>query len=209
MSTLRFDDNIEVRQNLHLVARERGKIVDRRDGHNIFLDIGRQWLAELITYASFSPDLPQRDDRIKYLGTGIGGTRQLALATANSGDLLADYGGTNTQTDLVPSVTQLERPVRVTGGSGGPAVGDRWVERVSAPPLWPTAQSVTFYRMFSQVEVSYTPYITVPLSEIGLFTADANPESQHNPGLMVAYDTFDTLSKTSAVEIEVRWTLQF
>jgi len=208
---INLKDDIEVKQNLTLVARERGKIVDRREGHNIFLDVGRQWLAELIAYISFFPETTQRDDRIKYMGLGIGGTRQLALPTANSGALLADYPGTNNQTDLLPTVSQLERPVRVTGDpGGGPPIGtDEWIGQVAAPPTWPTPQSVTFFRVFTQLEISYGPYLTVPISELGLFTAAANPAFQYNAGYMVAYDTVDTISKTSAIEIEVRWTFQF
>jgi hypothetical protein len=43
----RLFENIEVRSNLSLVARERVKIVARRDGHNIWLNLGREYLASL------------------------------------------------------------------------------------------------------------------------------------------------------------------
>jgi hypothetical protein len=55
--------------------------------------------------------------------------------------------------------------------------------------------------------VSYTPFLTVPLSEIGLFTNAANPNIYNNGP--VAYDTFDTISKTSAFNLEVDWTVRF
>lgn len=207
MSRLRIVDTIEVKQNLKLIARERGKIIARREGHNIWLDLGREWIANLIGLQSLSPDVVQEDNRIKYMGLGIGGTRQLAPATANSGDLLADYPGTNNQTDTDPTVTTLERPVRVTGGSGAPAAGDMWLETCQVPTDHPTATSAVFRRVFTQIEVSYSPYLTVPMSEIGLFHAGADPEYYlNNP---VAYDTFDTISKTVAVELEVEWTIRF
>jgi len=207
MSTkLRLVETIRVRQNLIITARERGKIVARREGHNIWLDLGSEWLAALIGYYSLSPDTPERDDRIKYMGLGIGGNRQLALATANSGVLNSDYGGTNNQTDTDPTITTLERPVRVSGGSGAPAAGDAWVVSVQAPPGHPIASQAVFQRVFTQLEVSYYPYLTVPLSEIGLFTSAADPQYyKNNP---VAYDTFDTISKTVAVELEVEWTIR-
>jgi hypothetical protein len=204
---IRLFEDIEVKQNLKIIARERGKIVARRDGHNIWLDLGREWLANLIGYESYSPDTPQEDNRIKYMGLGIGGTRQLAPATANSGDLLSDYPGTNNQTDTDPTVTVLERPVRVTGGSGAPAAGDAWLGAVQVPTSHLVATSATFRRVFTQTEVSYYPYLTVPLSEIALFTAGADAQYYlNNP---VAYDTFDTISKTVAVELEVEWTIRF
>ena len=80
----RFVETVEVRNNLVLTARERGKIVARREGHNIWLNLGREYLASLIDYISFSPLTPERNDRIQYMGVGIGGTRQLALGVANS-----------------------------------------------------------------------------------------------------------------------------
>ena len=117
---MRFSEDIQVKQNLHLVARERGKIVARRDGHNIFVDLGREWLSRLIAYQSYSPDVYQRDDRVRYMGFGIGGNRQLALPTANSfpiGGAGNPYAasshtgiGANQQTDLDRTVTTLLLP---------------------------------------------------------------------------------------------------
>ena len=133
---LQTSDEIEVKQNLSLTMRERGKLVDRRVGHNIWLNLGREYLAQLISYSSFSPDVPERDDRVKYMGLGIGGTRQLAPATANNPPVSPPYTGVNSQTDLDPTITTIERPVRVSGGSSAyPDVsGDAWLGRIQAPP---------------------------------------------------------------------------
>jgi hypothetical protein len=207
---LPFDETIEVRSNLILTTRERGKLVARRKGHNIFLNLGREWLTQLIAYSSFSPLTTFTDDRIRYMGLGIGGNRQLAPSTANSAPLLTAYPGTNAQVDTDPTVTRLERPVRVSGGSTDfPAylASDTWIGQVQAPSNFPSAREVTFARLFTQLEISYLPYLTVPLSEVMLFTNGAGPHVYNNTG--VAYDVFDTLSKTDAFELEVAWTLQF
>lgn len=200
-------DRIPVKQNLSLTLRERGKIVDRRDGHNIWLDLGREWIAKLIAYSSFSPDTPEEDYRVKYMGLGIGGTRQLVSPVPSP--VGTTYAGTNTQTDTDPTILRLERPVRVLGSeSAYPGVaGDQWVGRVQAPADHITATSTTFRRVFTSSEVSYGSFLTVPLSEVGLFTAAADPENYQNT--MIAYDTFDTLSKTSAFDLEVVWTIRF
>jgi hypothetical protein len=202
-------DNIEVKQNLHIVVRERGKIVARRDGHNIWLNLGREYLSQLIAYATFSPDTTERDDRVRYMGFGIGGTRQLAPAAADNPPISPPYIGTNLQTDLDATVTYLERPVRISGSDTNypGLIGDVWVGQIQAPATHDTATSVTFKRLFTSGEVSYTPFLSVPLSEVGLFTSAADPNNyRNNP---IAYDTFDTLSKTLAVEIEVDWTIRF
>lgn len=207
-------DDIEVRSNLFLTARERGKIVARREGHNIWLNLGREYLAQLIAYASFTPLTPERNDRVRYMGLGIGGSRQIAPGVANASPLGGasppnDYAGTNSQTDEDPTVTRLERPVRVSG-SNTPypgLAGDAWLGQVQAPATHPTATQVTFIRLFTQLDVSYGTYLSVPLSEVMLFTSAANPNVYNNTG--IAYDTFDTLSKTLAFELEVAWTVRF
>lgn len=206
---MRIVDTIQVRSNLIITARERGKVVARREGHNIWLDLGREYLAQLIAYNSFGPDTPVRDDRIKYMGVGIGGTRQLALPTANSAPISPPYTGTNVQTDTSAIVTSLERPVRVSGSSSAyPGIaGDAWVGQIQAPPDLSGGTEVVFRRVFTREEVSYAPFLSVPLSEVMLFTSAADPENYQNTG--VAYDTFDTISKTSAVNVEFVWTIRF
>ena len=200
---------IEVKQNLSLIARERGKIVARRDGHNIWLKLGGEYLAQLIAYSSFSPLTPVRNDRIRYIGVGVGGTKQIAASVANSAPIITAYPGTNSYTDDNPDILRLERPVRVTGTTTNPPynVTDIWVGQVQAPVIFPTATEVTFSRMFTYTQVSYNPYFVVPLSEIGLFTDAANPNVYNNT--MVAYDTFETLTKTQDVQIEAQWTIKF
>lgn len=204
---LQFTDDIEVKQNLIITARERGKIVARREGHNIWLDLGREWLAKLIAYQTMSPDVPEEDARIKYMGFGIGGTRQ--LVTPVTAPVGTAYPGTNTQTDTDPTLTTIERPVRVSGSDAvTPGLaGDVWIGQIQAPPLHPLPTQTTFVRLFTQLEISYLPFLSVPLSEVGLFIASSDPGNFANP--MVAYDTFDTISKTSAFELEVQWTIRF
>lgn len=194
-----FFENIEVKSNLILVARERGKIVCRREGHNIWVDLGREYLASLIGYSSYSPDTPELDYRVKYMGLGIGGTRQLAPGIANSPPMSTDYPGTNAQTDTDPTVTTLERPVRVTSAP-------LWLGQVQ-PVAHPSPSQAEFVIDFLTTEISYGSYLTVPLSEVGLFTSAANPAVGTNT--VIAYDTFDTISKTSAFSLEVTWTVRF
>jgi len=210
----KLQDDIEVKSNLRLTMRDRGKIVGHRQGHNIWLNLGREYLAQLIAYTSFTPLTPERNDRVQYMGLGIGGTQQLAISAANSSPLGGatppnDYAGTNLQVDTDPAVTRLERPVRLSGSATPyPGLGgDIWLGQIQAPASHPTATQVTFTRLFTQLDVSYSPYLSVPLSEVMLFTSAASPNAWNNTG--IAYDTFDTLSKTNAFELEVAWTVRF
>jgi len=207
---MKLQETIEVKSNLRIIARERGKIVARREGHNIWLDLGREYLASLISYASYgSPDTPERDDRIKYIGLGIGGTRQASLSVANSAPMSTAYPGSNDQTDTNPTVTTLERPVRISGTTTVPPydAGDVWLGQIQAPVVHSPSTVAIFTRIFSSSELSYSSFTTVPLSEIMLFTGAADINVYNNTG--VAYDTMDTLSKTVAFALEVDWSISF
>lgn len=209
---MRLKATVEVKNNLKLTVRERGKIVARREGHNIWVDLGREYLAGLISLAAIGPDTPERNDRIKYMGLGIGGTRQVAPGIANAAPYSTAYPGTNVQTDLDPEVTTLERPVRISGSTTIPSdpynPADVWLGTVQAPPVHSTATEATFRRIILAGEVSYSSFTSVPLSEIGLFTSAANPVGVPF-NTLVAYDTFDTISKTGAFELEVEWSVRF
>ena len=209
MTSIQIVDRIEVRQNLVITTRERGKIKERREGHNIFLDLGREWLSRLIAYKTLGPDVPERDDRVKFMGFGIGGTRQVATVVASSVPISPPYVGTNAQTDTDPTLSVIERPVRLSGSATAyPGIsGGKWIGPVQAPATHLSATETTYRRLFTQEEISFPPFLSVPLSEVGLFLSSANPENHQNT--MVAYDTFDTLSKTTAFELEVVWTIRF
>jgi hypothetical protein len=225
-------ENIEVRSNLRLIMRERGKIVARREGHNIWLRLGAEWLASLTQYATLGLPLywgtPQdtvtylTEYRIRGIGVGIGGTRQLTVPVPGNLDIY--YPGTNAQTDTDPTVTALERPVRLSNldtpsqeppADYGLMAGDVWLGQVVCPATQPTSTSVTFSRLFLASEISYNTYVpTVPLSECALVTGMADPTKpilypSYNIGSGVAYDTFDTLSKTNAFDLEIDWTIRF
>lgn len=207
---MRAVDKIEVKQNLTIVVRERGKIVTRREGHNIWVNLGREYLASLIAYSSFAPVTAERNDRVRYMGLGIGGTRQLLLSVANNPPMSTTYPGTNLQTDEDPTLTTLERPVRVDGSGGGPPYSgtDTWLAQVQAPSPHGTPTEVTFRRLFGQLEFSYGSFTNVPLSEIGLYTGNATPVGVPN-NTFIAYDTFDAIPKTNAFSFEVNWTIRF
>jgi hypothetical protein len=200
---------VETKNNVRMVMRERGKIIGRYENHNIWLNLGREYLASLLDYISFVGPTPENNNRIAYMGVGIGGNQQIALTVANAVPLVTAYPGTNAQTNTDPTVTKLERPVRISGGSlpYPGAFSDLWLGQVQAPAMHLTATQVTFNHLFADTDISYSPFLVVPLSEIMLFTYAANPNVYNNTG--VAYDTFPTISKTNAFSLEVAWTVLF
>lgn len=215
-----FSEHIQAKSNLTLTMRERGKIRARRKGHNIWVNLGREWLSTLICYTALPappttlPVTPEEDRRIRYMGMGIGGTRQLSPSIANAIPMSNYYPGTNNQTDTDPTVTTLERPVRLSsvGTATLPpySATDVWLGQVVAPVTHNSNTSATFTRLFTETEISYGPFLTVPLSEIGLFLHNDSMTYINLPNnTFLAYDTFDSLLKTTAFSLEVDWTISF
>lgn len=205
---MKFLEEVELHSNIRIVARERGKLVTTREGKNIVCNAGKTWVSQLICCVSYDPWVPETNARMRYVGFGIGGTRQLALSVVNdaSNPQKLYYSGTNVQTDTDPTVTKLERPVRYSGGRGGPEVGDVWLGQLTGvtPSDHPTPRATTFNHVVLADQISYAPFSSVQLSEVALYTSDADPSVRDS--VCVAYDTFDTISKTSAIDLEIAWT---
>lgn len=208
-------DAIEVCWNLELLGFDRGKrkVLHQRT-HNIILNNGRQFIAENISASAFDGSNFERAQNtvVRYMGIGIGGTRQdkpEASASPLADAYPAGYGGTNDQTDDNVAVSGLERPVMAT-----PTF---WLKEVATPATYPTAQSVQWTALFEQADLNLAPITMMPISEIGLYSSAADPEMPNGgvgayPGAtqaMVAYDTFIALPKTGFWALLARWTWTF
>jgi len=220
---MKINEGIDVRWNLEIDLYERGK---RRRWHqrthNIVVNSGRQFICETITPQSLTPGGFTRHQNhvVRYVGFGIGGTRQnsgSASASPYSDVYPLGYeylgGPHNAQTDIDVTVSNLERPVSVTDYA---APNPAWLKEIVAPGTFPTATSTRFIALFSVSDINWGGFTSVPLSEIGLYTSAANPELPNGaagtyPGAgtsLVAYDTFDTVHKTGVFSIEVRWEMR-
>lgn len=215
----------ECNVRLRLIDKD-GRVEEEREGHNLFLDYGREWLAELIAlnagYATF------RNDRIRYMAFGIGGTSQsVPTATINTmqpgihpqwGQAFAGAGVDPTQDDTTPTVTGLEWPVNIREPS--PGTPD-YYDDIAAPAVFPDTGIVRFTSVLGYDEVSYSgtlgTFTSVPLSEVGLFTESVTAQTvvpwnatvaPAGERYMVAYHTFDTLSKTSAFVLQTDWEIR-
>lgn len=230
---------IDVRSNLTLSLREEphGKIVDQRKVHNIFTDYGREWISELISLDTGAT--PFRSDRVRYMGFGIGGTNQSIESATLRGTwagfpnhwgytnpldpTTGGYGhdgtpgsGDPTQDETDPTITGLEYPVQVTSTD--------YFDEIVLPATFPEAGTVRFTAVLGYNQVSFGSATSVPLSEIGLFTESRQATRDEAPlpqdrevipapplgvRYMVAYNTFDVISKTSALVLQVDWEIRF
>lgn len=172
-----------------ILMRERGKIVPGsiREGNNIWTLTGREYDAQVKSYQSYGPDVPFRNDRIRYIGFGSG-----------------------TQPE-VSTVTRLVTPISYNAGNLFLAqVG------IPTFPLTPSRTTVRYTRIYDLLELSVAGTVTLqeaglftdggpPTYSPG--TRDltiANAAAQ----APMAYKSFEPLRKTQNFSLEVRWDLR-
>ena len=183
-----FKEDVIIKANVHIVARERGKKVigSCRDSHNIFVNLGRQYITEVISPQDASFNSHQSDLAnvrvVRSIGMGIGSTEQTILVDTVYPTFAVDYPGGATFTDTPASLAlapaYLERPVKVTGTAGPGVNPGVWMKDVAVPPAYTTTpvHSVTYTTLFSTTDFQLGgAYPAVPLSEVGLFLSDQDP----------------------------------
>lgn len=179
-------DDIKIGSNVRLSLRDRidGEVIDQRESHNIYVDYGREWISEAISYQATLT--PFRDDLIRYMAVGIGGTQQTMTAVnirtlgyagfaddwdysvappagLSTGGLGGAGAAGATQTDSDPTVTGLEYPVQVTS--------TQYYNTIKVPATFPVAGVVRYTSVLGYNDVSFGAFTQVPISEVGLFTS--------------------------------------
>lgn len=185
---------------------------------------GREWFARLIAIqvmgGSPAADTPQRADRIRYMGLGMGSVD--ATAAAQAAVFLAAYPpgsdpqGTNGQSYQVedptgPLITALERPVRRTGTqdpyNAAPGT-DVWLYG-DLLPTFPDSQAVSFVVDVDATggELIYGTFPTMPISEAALMTDTGNVNTPFSEA--VFYADFATIDLTTTSTVRFTWTIRF
>jgi len=182
-------------------ARERGKYVpgSRREGKNIWTLTGREFSALLMSYSFYgtsahaagaaNPDVPFRDDRIRYFGFGTGIQPE------------------------VSSVSRLVTPIAFDGANNFLAqVG------IPTFPLTPSRTTVQYSRTYSELELSVVGSVVLTEAGLftdGSPTSSYTPRtrditlanaSQQAPA---AYKSFEPFKKTQNFALQVDWQIRF
>ena len=229
---MNFSEGMHVKSNFKIIARERGKIIPEYcvEEHNIWVNLGREFLAGVVSpNTNFTSRLV--DDRIGYMGFGIGGNKQIASVDTLYPDLATDYPGTLTYDKSTPTTKYLERPIKVSGTAGATGTTGDWAVAVSLPPTRILVGGIGYSTVEFVTTVSDTmmalggAYPSVPVSEAALmlygqpvigqvsdnFYAYGSPPTYVNPSrpTLVAYNNFGTITKTTDITLEFHWQLQF
>lgn len=208
-------DNLPVQYNVRVSTLRDGKVVDRRESHNVMTNAGRAWLATLVGASAYPTPYPtpHTPDRIKYMGLGCGGALQ------------TDVNFLKFQSATV-DVTDLEDAVPFQAGPGNT---NHYLKQVAPQAFnstfFPSPYRTRFILEISENEISYVGSATagsnrtvdtsVPISEAGLYLSSAQsgglvtPANARTLGSMVCYDTFSPITITPNVMVRVEWELRF
>lgn len=186
---------VEVNGWVRWALRERGKIVKKGEGHNVFTNTGREWGAMLFSLQL--PDgTPYRSDRVAYIGVGTGVQPE------------------------DPSVTALVNPIAYSGANFLAYIDVAGTDF----PLRPSRTTVRYMRLFTENEITVPGVTSVLISELGLFTNGNQNTFAVNPDPSIgrdyrlsaasgqsplAYKGLGTpVEKTNALEFQVEWELR-
>ena len=184
-------DGPQIGGYLTMELRERGKLVTRREGHNIWTLTGREFIVETITLAALTPSrVKNRDDALRYFGFGTGGNPEVA------------------------EVSRLVQPVQYMANEFlAPAQVPVTFPSAS---LGTARTSVQLRREYAENELSLGGPVT--LTEFGCFT-DGNPALNNDVGrptdfatssaqAPVGYKPFDPFTKNLNRTLEVIYELR-
>ena len=235
-----FIDQIQAKSNVFITAYERGKKVPGlcREGHNIWVDLGRYFLPRVVSPASISPSLvvtgPVMPLWVQYFTFGMGGNKQTINISSFYPTLDQAYPGGNTYDKSTHETQYLERPVMVSGTPDNPpshTVTGMWGKQLDIiPPYFPPqvggVSSVVEFQVTLAQEDTHLggAYPAIPISEVGLVLSDqvmsqatgavydySTPPYVGVTGRqrIVAYNNFAPITKTPTISLEFRWQLMF
>lgn len=184
---------VQIRGFFSAVCREGGKLVPGtlRQGENIWTLTGREYLAHLMSYTSHFPDVAARNDRIRYLGFGVGTTPE------------------------VSSVSRLVSPIAYDLTGGGLFLAPL------AIPTYPFGTAARYTREFSELELSTSGTVTLTEAGLFTDGSHASVPVPFTTGSRVltlalatsqapaAYKSFEPLKKTQNFVLQVAWEIRF
>ena len=184
---------VQVKGWVKMLMRERGKIVpgSHREGHNIWTNTGREFLAMLMSIET-APSTAFRSDRVGFIGVG-------------TGSQVEDAG-----------VIALVQPIEYATN-----LFLAFLDTPPTFPLLPTRTTVRYHRLFTESEINLGGGdVTISEIGL-FTNGDPNAFPAYNPGSRdrtigaagsqapVAYKTFDPVTKKDSLQLEVSWEIRF
>jgi len=211
-------DWLRPRYNVRLRTRDpKGRIVEEYKGHNIYLNVGREWLLQHMTYQTYPavvgnpPPPTNHERRIAFMGLGVGGREQ----SDQPGALAIEPTATFTFDDTDVTITGLETPVLWAPAKYAKEI---ILAEPSAPVGPPPGFSVWMrYTAIWEAGDINNAYggLPVPISEAAIY-----PLLLDGGGLVqemlqadmttraAAYECFRAVTKPTDFQLEAQWTFR-
>lgn len=204
-----YFDDLTLQANFRMDVWDRGRLTHRIEKHNIMVNYGRNWLTQAIGEPDYVTNpITHKVNFIKYIGFGIGSAKQISDLNSLYPSLSSAYPGSNVQDDTDPTIQYLERPIAVRDNGGG---GTVWLAEASyAPGPSSPYTYADFTISLSDTDLNVVPghaFGTVPVSEVGLFLSDSDPNSNPSTTPLVFYISLSPISITNTMSLDVRWRL--
>lgn len=192
---VKASDSLRPSLNVRVVSRDlKGRVLEVREQHNVFTNMGRLWLRNLLATATYTPSVTYHENnRPRYVALGGAGA--------------FNGGGFRESTEI----RCVEDPIEVLAGV--------WYKELYPQPsladtdYFPTDYIIRYRTVIEPTDVSYLGNVDV--SELALFTAGYNPLLEPGPATlpagatgMIAYTIFSKVTKTPDNIIEVAWELR-
>lgn len=182
--------DIGINANFELLLRERGKIIQRREGHNVFTVTGRNLLSKLMSWQTLGPpDVPYTHRRMRWFGVGTGSQLEVTSIVSLAAPARV------TVTDYLAGITGVEFPTS-TSVRFSREFSNSEISIGGSPVIITEAAmyaDVNPASMGGTEDVEYTTGGGTTL----------NPTLGTNPP--VVYKTFDGITKTVDFSMELRW----
>lgn len=191
------NEGISILGNFELLMRHRGKLVpsSRREGHNIFTTIGRNWLSKLHSWQTIgATDTPYTNKRVRWIGMGIGAQLESPTVSGLAQSVLA------TATNFLVPIQSVEFPTSTSA---------RFIKEFLLNELTVTSTPVilTESGLFADVSPAQAGALSDGTEDVpnnpGVVDTVLNPASGSNPP--IAYKAFEPVTKTVDFTLEVRW----
>lgn len=210
------DQAIPLRGNVRVRTLHKGRVVDQYRGHNIFLNVGRDWLIQQISFGAYPPVVgapppaAALDRRIAFMAVGCGGVGQTNPADQAWVVANVNPGATFLQDDTDVTKTGLEVPAFWAAGKyAKPIISVDYSLPVSGYSVW-----VRYTALWTVGEIN-SEYggAPVPITEAAMYPhlldglgnvkefIEADVQSAAS-----SYETFRPVWKETDFELEIQWT---
>jgi len=208
--SVQFIERISPEMNLVIkLVDQQGTVVEDKRFHNVFTNMGRNWLAESsrVVGPVPGPDGTRKVDTTPYYIAVGQGSDQQSISPP----------GVGLQTEIA-TVTRIEFPVLYQAGL--------YLKEIDRPTLEPDAYTNQYQTTFLETDISFGTATAVPITEFGLVTKNAAPgtpggiqlgagvspyeyATPFNNGYLIAYRSVPPITKTGLYKLQITWELRY